>query len=435
MKITPRPIVSFLASLLLIGLGTRTWGLDVLSYQLELHPNIPEQSVRGQVTIQFLCDRSSLTMAAGALVIDEVTGGNVKSYQKVGSNLQVELVAVENGVQELVVSYHGKPRQGLIFDTKKDHAYTVYFTSQWMVCNEEIHDRASISMDIVTPSGKECIASGELSEQLDQGTTTLHRWQQGYETPAYTYGFAIGSFEVVREEAGEARLTYYGAGIGADTLRRLFEETPTILKFLEEKSGIPYVQRSYSQVVIGSHYQEMSGFAVLSEAYVASVLKDSSEIHLTTHELAHQWWGNMITCRDLSHFWLNEAFAVYMASAFHERRFGREKYLSDIALYKNIYDRLIERGQDKPLIMSRWVATRDNRHVVYYKGAYVLHLLREHLDDEPFWAGIKLYSSRYFGRSVETADFQRAMEDASGSDLSPFFEQWVYGLPTPSSKH
>jgi len=134
----------------------------------------------------------------------------------------------------------------------------------------------------------------------------------------------------------------------------------------------------------------------------------------------------MITCETFGHFWLNEAFAVYMATAFNEERFGKGKYESDIALYKSIYDDLKKRKKDKALVFKKWISTRDNRNVVYYKGAYVLHLLREEMGEEAFWKGIKSYSKSYWGKSVKTEDFKKAMETASGRDLDDFFEEWVY---------
>jgi len=134
----------------------------------------------------------------------------------------------------------------------------------------------------------------------------------------------------------------------------------------------------------------------------------------------------MITCKDFGHFWLNEVFAVYMSSAFNEHRFGKEKYLSDISIYKNIYKDLIEKGNDKPLVFSSWEPSRINRIVVYYKGAYVLHLLREKLGDDAFWSGISLYSQNNYRKSVVTNDFKLAMEQASKSNLDDFFDEWVY---------
>lgn len=200
-----------------------------------------------------------------------------------------------------------------------------------------------------------------------------------------------------------------------------------MLRFFEETSGIPYFQNSYSQILIGNHFQEMSGFAVLKQSYGEMVLKDSTEINLIAHELAHQWWGNMITCENLGHFWLNEAFATYMSAAYKEHRFGRDKYMQNIYAYYDVYKKIKAKGADKPLVFEGWSnPTADDRSLVYFKGAYVLHCLREELGDEDFWKGIKYYSQKYYGKSVVTQDFQEAMEKSTKRSLTAFFDKWIY---------
>lgn len=409
-------------------LYAKTSVLDVLSYHLTIEPEIQKGTIKGTVIIKFkkITTEKSIVLNLGNLKVDQVDGKHVKSFRKNEAELIIELSEQEPQEYQISISYHGTPGKGLLFNPGLGQAHTVYFTSEWMVCNDDPDDRATLSIDILVPKGKQCIASGELTRTEDKGDKTLFQWKQNYATPAYTYGFAIGSFTKVAEQIGEVRLDYYSSQLNEKELKKVFRETGNILQFFELKSGVKYVQKSYSQIIIGSNYQEMSGLSVLSDSYPSSVLKDSSEIHLTSHELAHQWWGNMITCKNLNHFWLNEAFAVYMASAFNEYKFGKKKYLSDIALYKGIYEDLVKRDKDKPLVFPNWKPSRDNRHVIYYKGAYVLHLLREELGDETFWKGIKAYSKRYFGKSVKTENFKQAMEKATNTDLGDFFNEWVY---------
>jgi aminopeptidase N len=156
-------------------------------------------------------------------------------------------------------------------------------------------------------------------------------------------------------------------------------------------------------------------------------MADSNAIGLIAHELAHQWWGNMVTCHAWTEFWLNEGFATYMAAAYREHRVGRETYLKDIASMKARYEEVRARGNDRPLIFPSWDRpTADDRTIVYQKGAYVLHELREMVGDAAFWAGIRRYTTDHFGKSVTTADFHIAMERASGMDLRAFFDRWVY---------
>lgn len=171
----------------------------------------------------------------------------------------------------------------------------------------------------------------------------------------------------------------------------------------------------------------MSGYSTLKGNYGKLVLKDSTEANLISHELAHQWWGNRITCKNWNHFWLNEAMATYLSAAYNEYRFGKEKYQSDIESYYKVYEAIKNRNNDKPLVFESWSnPSGDDRNLVYFKGAYVLHLLREKLGDEVFWKAIKFYSTKYFGKSVETADFQKAMEESSSVQLDDFFNEWIY---------
>jgi aminopeptidase N len=201
-----------------------------------------------------------------------------------------------------------------------------------------------------------------------------------------------------------------------------------MLRFFEGVAGVPYADRTYTQVLAaGGIEQEMSGFSALNERYGRRVLANERDNWLGAHEFAHQWWGNMVTNRDWTHFWLNEGMATFLASAYREHRFGRELYLRDIEEYRSTYERIRQAGKDRSLVFPDWNRpTPEDRQLVYRKGAYVLHLLREEMGDRLFWSGIRQYTRKYFGKSVVTADFQKAMEQASGKNLGEFFARWVY---------
>jgi aminopeptidase N len=255
----------------------------------------------------------------------------------------------------------------------------------------------------------------------------MYSWSQDHASPAYTYGFAIGSFNEFRENHQGISLNYYSHNHSSKKLETIFDKTGDMLSFFEEKSGVPYFQKSYAQILIGNHYQEMSGFAVLRNSYGDLVLKDSTETNLISHELAHQWWGNMITCENWNHIWLNEGFATYMSAAYNEHRFGKEKYQANIESYYSVYEKIKIKGADKSLVFDDWSnPTADDRNLAYFKGAYVLHLLREELGDQEFWKGIKSFSQKYYEKSVTTQNLQDAMEKSANRSLSDFFDKWIY---------
>jgi aminopeptidase N len=410
---------------------SKDFELDVISYHLTIEPNIDKKYIRGTVVIKFQIenDVNSVAFKSGNLVIDKVIGDNVASFEKRDGGLIIKLSEREKKENEITIDYHGNPTNGLLFDPDRGQIFTVYSTSQWMICNDSPGDKALFHLKISIPAGKDCIASGQLVSQVRKKDKIQYSYQQNYESPPYTFGFAIGNFNQTEEKSGDILLRYYSQDYPSDQLIAIFRETPTMLSFFEEKSGVEYDQPMYSQILIGDHYQEMSGYSTLKDTYGKLVLKDSTETNLISHELAHQWWGNRVTCKNWNHFWLNEAMATYMSAAYNEYRFGEEKYQSDIGSYYEVYEAIKTRGNDKPLIFANWSnPSRDDRNLVYFKGAYVLHLLREKIGDEIFWEAIKFYTTKYFGESVETGDFQKAVEESSGVQLDDFFNEWIYKI-------
>ncbi len=404
--------------------------IDVLSYHVQLEPDIQKKDVEGNVTIEFLTKAGVLEVVfdCGNLTIDDVKGQSIKSFRQEGKKLNIALSDTSKIQYEVQIFYHGSPSRGVVFFPALHQMHTVYFTSEWMVCHDQPDDRATIRMDLTVPDSLTSIGCGMLIEKKAvKAGKMMYSWRQQAATPPYTYGFAIGSFNKASNNRDGTALDYYSDSYTVDQLKTIFEPTADMLTFFEEKSGIPYFQTSYSQILIGDHYQEMSGFAVLNQSYGNMVLKDRTETNLIAHELAHQWWGNMITCENWGHIWLNEALATYMSAAFNEHRFGRDKYRQNIEAYHDVYKKTKHKGADKPLVFKDWSnPTADDRNLVYFKGAYVLHLLREELGDEDFWKGIRYYSQAYYGKSVITKDFQEAMEKSANRSLTGFFNEWVY---------
>ena len=404
-------------------------GLDVLSYDLMLDVDIKKESFIGTVDIDFLVDpnENMVVFDCGNLYITEVTGRNVNGFIKKNKKVVISLDKSDGKKNSIQISYSGQPSYGIFFMPERHEVYTVFSTSQWMVCNDAPNDKAKFKVELSIPKGNLGIASGILKNTMEKGDRIHYSYVQDYEAPSYTYGFAIGPFNKSEYVHRNISMDYYATNYSKAELDTIFRLTSEIIDFFESKSGVPYMQSSYSQILVGNHYQEMSGFAVLKESYGNLVLKDSTETNLISHELAHQWWGNMITCENWNHFWLNEGMATFMSAAFNESKFGKDKYQSDIDSYRNVYESVKKKGKDKPLVFADWSnPTSDDRNLVYFKGAYVMHLLREELGEKEFWNGIKFYTQKYFGRSVNTTDFKVAIEESADVDLNTFFNKWVF---------
>jgi aminopeptidase N len=298
-----------------------------------------------------------------------------------------------------------------------------------MVCVDDPADKATLTFKLILPTSLTPVANGNFISQRElPNNKRVSEWRQNTPIPTYVIGFAAGPFQIVKEKRKNVELQYLTTNYTPIEVRRIFRDTSDMLEFFEDRAGVKYADRTYTQVLAaGGVEQEMSSFTALKEAYGEQVLANERDIWLGAHEFAHQWWGNMVTCRDWNHFWLNEGIATFMAAAYLEHRFGREAYLREIETYHANYEKVRAAGKDKSLVFPDWNSpTREDRTLVYDKGAYVMHMLREEMGERAFWNGLRLFTRRHFGKSVITSDFVAAMEEAKGKSLKDFFAKWVY---------
>jgi aminopeptidase N len=408
---------------------------DVIHYDAQVEPDITNKTVTGKVLIRLVTRADKLAaieLDCGDLTIDAAREkGVAQKFARTGRRLSISLSrpSAAGEMREIEIEYHGAPRFGIRFFPERTQTYTVFSTSQWMVCVDAPDDKATLRLNLILPENLTSVANGRLAARRAlPNKKTAHEWRQEIPVSTYTFGFAAGRFRTITEKYGRAQLRYVAEQYTDEELRRIFRDTADMIRFFEDRAGVRYADATYTQVLAaGGVEQEMSGFTVMRESYGREVLTNERAVWLGVHELAHQWWGNMVTCRDWTHFWLNEGMATFMAAAYKEHRFGREEYLREIEASRTRYEKVRGAGKDKSLVFPDWSRpTAEDRTLVYQKGAYVLHLLREELGERAFWAGIRLYTRAYFGKSVMTADFQEKMEQASGKNLSEFFSRWVY---------
>lgn len=408
--------------------------LDVLHYTASIEPDIANKTIKGTVRIEFVTDDAFVEFDCGSLVIDSVLQeGNPLKFTVKDRRVRIELPG-KSKKQRVDIEYHGAPQYGIRFFPDRQQVYTIFSTSQWMVCIDDPADKATLTLVLSTRMGLTHVGNGRpgyYNIYPDGMMSTA--WDQKIPIPTYIFGFAIGPYKVATEKKGDVEFRYVATtDFGETDVRRIFRDTPDMLEFFESRAGVKYPGTTYTQVLAaGGVAQEMDAFSALRETYGKEVLANEQDQWLGAHEFAHQWWGNMVTCRDWSHFWINEGVASFMAAAYLEHRFGRAAYLREIESYRANYEKVKAAGKDKSLVFPDWNnPTREDRTLVYDKGAYVIHLLREEMGERAFWDGLRLFTRRYFGKSVVTSDFTGAMEEAAGKgkrkSLQKFFAKWVY---------
>ena len=408
-------------------------GFDVGHYGVELSLDLAAGTITGKERVDLAISQPtvSLVFDSGALIVDSIrSSGAALPFAQRARRLIVTLPTESRAGERrtLDITYHGAPRTGLTLSAGGAQAYTAFSTSQWMVAVDSPSDRATLELEVGVPAGWRAAGSGrEVGRSARAGVTT-YRWRQDREVSSFLFGFVAGKFNEASYRHGPVALNYLGGPFSSDELRRIFRDTPAMMTFFEERAGLPYPGRSYTQALVAiSGGQELAGLSHMSEAYGRAVLADATANSLVAHELAHQWWGDLVTNRDWTHFWLNEGFATFMAAAYKERARGRDAYLADVAGWSGRVEKLRAAGADKPLVFPEWNRpTTDDRAVVYQKGALTLHELRELLGDAAFWTAVRAYTKTHAGGPVTTPDLQRAFETSSGRDLRTFFDERVY---------
>jgi len=409
--------------------GSARMETDVLNYSVTLESDIVAKSVKGSVLIRVSTTSTTVEFDCGELTIDAVReAAKPLQFSVANRRLRISLPTRER-VREIEIDFHGTPKRGIRFFPDRQQVYTIFSTSEWMVCVDDPADKATLTFKLILPANLTPIANGNLISQRElPNNKRVSEWRQHAAIPTYIFGFAAGPFQVVKEKQRNVELQYLATNYTPIEVRRIFRDTPDMLDFFEDRAGVKYADRTYTQVLAaGGVEQEMSSFTALKESYDKQLLDNEQDLWLAAHEFAHQWWGNMVTCRDWNHFWLNEGIATFMAAAYIEHRFGREAYMRKIEAYRANYEKVRAAGKDKSLVFPDWNSpTREDRTLVYDKGAYVMHLLREEMGERAFWNGLRLFTRRYFGKSVVTSDFITAMEEANGKSLHGFSAKWIY---------
>ena len=232
------------------------------------------------------------------------------------------------------------------------------------------------------------VASGRLIATLP-APPGLQRvvWEETQPYSPYLYGFAAGRLSQVTLHAGPTELLLFGAGVTAADLEARFRPTDNMFRFFEQKATIALPRPTYAQVLVpGSEAQEKTSFSLIGREELDPILVDETEDWVIAHELAHQWWGNLITCKDWTHFWLNEGITSFMVAAYKEPRWGAAAYARELSLLRVRHQRAIDASFDVKLAFAGdYPSLTIRRAITYSKAALFLDLLRRQLGDPAFW--------------------------------------------------
>lgn len=349
---------------------------------------------------------------------------------------------------DVVFEYSAKPRAGLYF-VRPDRGYPdkprqVFSQGEpdlnrhWFPSWDYPNDRATTELLATVAKPYQVIGNGKLLEVRDQpGNRHTYHWKMDFAHTTYLVSVIVGEFVKTADEWKGIPLEYYVPRELADRAPLAFGRTPAMIDFYSQVTGRAYPYAKYAQTTV---YDYMWGGMenISATTLTTRTLRDrrgvldSTSEGLVAHEVVHQWFGDLLTCEDWAHLWLNEGFADYFEVLFTRHDDGEDE--ADWLVDTLRKDHLNEANTEyrRPLVTYRFVdpITLFDDHA-YEKGALVLHMIRGLAGEEGWWKGIREYVARNEGRNVTTPDFQSAMEDAAGVSLQPLLDPYVYGAGHP----
>jgi len=442
---------------------SRPFAIPHLALFLQL--DFERKSVSGIATLDFTriaADASELKLDAVGFELESVRLNAGKGFVDTpfdydGDTLNVRgLERVDSGKVE--IRYRATPRRGMYFlepDAKvKNRPKQVWTQCQdedarhFIPCHDKPHVKMTSELQVSVPNGFVALSNGELIESstpAGKKPWTYH-FRLDKPHPSYLLTLVAGNFTIIDDRPadlgnfGQVPVRYYVPPARKKDTARSFGETPRMIELFSRLTGVPFPWQRYSQIVVSDFIFGGMENTTATTMYEHVLLDeraalDISSNDLVAHELAHQWFGDFVTCRDWSHAWLNEGFATFMEHVEREDRLGRDEYDYGVSSDNDTYLHEASARYSRPIVCRDYAEPIDlfDRHL-YEKGGLVLHMLRRELGDEAFWTGVRNYLEAHAYGVVETNDLQRALEKVSGRSLERFFDSWVYRPGHPELK-
>ena len=415
---------------------------------LDVRPDFKQRTVAGQAILRFqplIKPVQEVKLDAVELNVTSVTSTEkIQAYQVTDDKLIITFAAPipPDKPASVTVSYSAEPKQGLYFRTPemgyKDGDTHLFSQGEeiearhWYPCFDSPNEKFTSEVTCRVPEGMTVISNGKLISQDKDAATGLivFHWSQDKPHANYLITLVAGYLKKLEDKHGNLPLAFYTPPSEINEAATSFSDTKDMIDFFEKEIGVPYPWAQYDQVCVNDFVaggMENTSATTLTDWTLYT--KDTENIRnsegLISHELAHQWFGDLVTCKDWSHIWLNEGFATYYESLYDAHKNGRDAM--NYELYQrsrqiigipNDTEAIVRRTYDRPGDMFGYLS--------YPKAGWVLHMLRAQLGEDLYRRCIKTYLERHLYGSVVTEDLRSVIEELSGRSYDQFFDQWLY---------
>jgi aminopeptidase N len=412
----------------------------------------PRHAAVGTTTVQIAglpgaSPLSNVAIDAGDMTIKGVAAGATSlKYDYDGRSLIVHLASpLRAGAKtSITIDYDGADRtKGAYFRAARHVVFTQGETEDnhyWVPTYDFPNDKTTWEFYLWTAKGERALSNGRLAGSRTVGDSVEWHWVLDKPSSTYLMTAVVGNYTVLQDKAWHnVPIGYWTYPDSIDAAWRGFGKTPAAVDVFSRKTAVPYPWAKYDQIVIpGFQFGGMENVTATSQNDTQILLPAwaSPEVtadDLMSHELGHQWYGDLLTTRRWADVWLNEGFATFMEQIFREEDKGVDEGAIDrLGTHQETIE--ADRRARRPIVYDKWVSEPFELFFsghIYPKGATILQMLRHQLGDAAFWKAMNHYTTANAYGNVVTEDFRKAFEQSTGRDYKTFFDQWVYGAGFP----
>jgi len=406
----------------------QTATVDFQRIEAKVTPDMASKSVTGTVKVEFLIlqatdsiflDAHSMTLTEQALEGVPVVAANDKIW------LQGPFEANRN--YTAFFSYSATPKQTMYFAT--DQIWTQgqgKYTSHWLPSIDDMNDKIEFDLEVLAEEGQTVIANGDLQKFILYDDRVGWKFDMKQPMSSYLVAFAMGDFTMKKlTSATDIPIELYISRKDSLHWEPTYRYSKEIFDFLEAEIGVPYPWQNYKQVPVYDFLyagMENTGATIFSEAFVTDSIafKDRNYVNVNAHELAHQWFGNLVTETSGTHHWLHEGFATYYALLAEREIFGEDYYYWKLYNTAEQLKAISDQGKGQRLLDPQ-----ASSLTFYEKGAWALHMLRELIGDQSFRAAVKDYLEANAYGNVKTQDFIESVQANTTIDVTQWEKDWL----------
>ncbi|HVW96491.1 MAG TPA: M1 family metallopeptidase [Mucilaginibacter sp.] len=425
---------------------------DVQHYRFALQINDVNDTLKGQakIRIRFLKDAASFQLdlakpnekGKGMLVSSVTEDDKNVTFEQGDQQITINAPVRVNSTHSFTIVYAGIPSDGLIISTNKFGHRTFFGDNwpnrahNWLPCADYPADKAQVDFVVTAPSHYDVVANGlKVEETTLPDNFKLTHWKETAPLPTKVMVIGAADFAIDHPgNVGDIPVYTYVFPENKEAGFKSYAVAPEILQYYIKHIG-PFAYKKLANVQSKTIFGGMENAGAIFYFENSTIAPGIEE--LMAHEIAHQWFGDAASEKNFGHVWLSEGFATYMTNLYLENKYGPDTMKKrEAADRRTVF--AFEKRRHTPvvdtLVKSNYMQLLNANS--YQKGGWVLHMLRHKIGDKAFWTGIRNYYAKYDGGNAYTSGLQKIMEQASGKDLTQFFQQWLYtpGHPDLSIK-